>query len=122
MKLVGRERRHKRITKRLKGDEHQPRLVVFRSKKHIYAQLINDKEQRVITSSSTLDKEFLNAKLKDNNIKSSNKKGAKKVGELIAHRALELKVKRIKFDRAGYKYHGRVKELAEGARELGLEF
>lgn len=117
MKLEDRRRRHLRITKKIKGREESPRLVVFRSKKHIYTQLVNDIASRVITGCSTLSKEF-----RESNLKSSTKEGAKEVGKLIARKALNLGIKKICFDRAGYKYHGRVKALAEGAREGGLEF
>jgi large subunit ribosomal protein L18 len=117
MKLKERERRHKRITKKLKGTKERPRLVVFRSKKHIYTQLVDDSQNRVITGCSALSKEF-----KEKNIKSTNCKAAYEVGKLIAQKALQLGIKEVKFDRAGYKYHGRVKELAEGAREGGLKF
>jgi len=117
MKLEGRLRRHKRITKKMKGTGERPRLVVFRSKKHIYAQLVNDEEQRVITGCSTLSPEF-----KKLNMKSTNKEAAYEVGKLIAKKALSLGIEKVCFDRAGYKYHGRVKALAEGARKEGLKF
>lgn len=117
MRQIGRGRRHKRITKKLKGDQDMPRLVVFRSKKHIYAQLVNDAAQKVIAGCSTLSKEF-----KDKKIKSSDKTAAKELGKMISSKALTLGVKAVSFDRGGYKYHGRVKSLADGAREGGLKF
>lgn len=117
MKKEGRLYRHKRIRKRIMGDSKEPRLVVFRSGKHIYAQLVNDCEQRVITGVSTLSKTF-----KEKGIKSTDKKGAYEIGKLIAQKAKDLNITRVHFDRAGYKYHGRVKALAEGAREGGLKF
>ncbi len=117
MQKIGRERRHKRITKKLKGSKERPRLVVFRSKKHIYAQLVNDAAQKVITGCSTLSKEF-----KDKKIKSSNREAAKEVGKILSSKALGLGIKTISFDRGGYKYHGRVKSLADGTREGGLKF
>ncbi len=117
MKLEGRARRHKRILKKTRGTEERPRLVVFRSKKHIYAQLVDDQKQRVITGCSTLSKEFRELK-----IKSTNKEAAKEVGKLIAKKAQERGITKVCFDRAGYKYHGRVRALAEGAREGGLKF
>lgn len=117
MQKIGRERRHKRITKKLKGNKEKPRLVVFRSKKHIYAQLVNDTAQKVIAGCSTLGKEF-----KDKKIKSSDKTAAKEMGKIISSRALVLGIKTVSFDRGGYKYHGRIKSLAEGAREGGLQF
>ena len=114
MKKLGRLYRHKRIAKKIKGDSERPRLVVFRSSKHIYVQLIDDEVQKVLTDYSTLSKGFLGSK-------TSNKEGAKEVGKGIAAKALALGVKKVSFDRAGYKYHGRVKSLVEGAREGGLK-
>lgn len=127
MKRIGRARRHKRVTKKIKGSSTQPRLVVFRSKLHMYAQLIDDHSQRVITSASTLGKEFMKEaqQIGDGQpkvIKTNNKEAAKRVGILLAKKALQLGIKRVSFDRAGYLYHGRVKSLADGAREGGLEF
>lgn len=117
MKKIGRYRRHKSIAKKIRGDESQPRLVVFRSKKHIYTQLVNDDAQKVLTGCSTLGKEF-----KTKEIKITKKDAAKEIGKMIAQKALTLGIKKICFDRGGYKYHGRVKSLADGAREGGLEF
>jgi large subunit ribosomal protein L18 len=117
VKLKGRIQRHKRITKKIKGTKERPRLVVFRSNKHIYAQLVDDSMQKVLMGCSTLSKEF-----KEKNIKSTNKEAAKEIGKLIAQKTLSLGIKKVSFDRAGYKYHGRVRMLAEGAREAGLEF
>ena len=92
-----------------------PRLNVFRSNKNIFAQIIDDETNATIVSASSIDKEL---KLENG----SNIEAAKKVGELIAKRALEAKIKNVKFDRGGYLYHGRVKALAEAARANGLEF
>jgi len=117
MKLKGRTRRHKRITKKMKGQENKPRLVVFRSSKHIYAQLVNDSSQKVIAGCSSLAKDF-----KDKKVKSAGVEGAKEIGKLLAQKASKLGVKEICFDRAGYLYHGRIKALAEGVREGGLKF
>lgn len=117
MKLEGRKRRHLRITKKLKGDHQRPRLVVFRSKKHIYTQVVVDSEHKTLTGVSTLSKEFKEKKIKSNTVE-----GAKLLGKLIAEKIKTMGIKKIAFDRAGYKYHGRVKALAEGAREGGLEF
>lgn len=117
MKLTGRLRRHRRVRKKIKGDKERLRLVVFRSKKHIYSQLVDDEEQRVLTGCSTLSKEF-----KEKGMKSTTKEAAREIGKLIAKKSEELGIKKVRFDRAGYKYHGRVKALAEGAREAGLEF
>jgi large subunit ribosomal protein L18 len=117
MKKIARARRHKRITKKMKGNESRPRLVVFRSKKHLYAQLVNDVIQKSIVSCSTLSKEF-----KAKGIKTTNKEAAKELGKFVAAKALKLGVKNVCFDSGGYKYHGRVESLAEGAREGGLKF
>ncbi|MFH1505191.1 MAG: 50S ribosomal protein L18 [Candidatus Omnitrophota bacterium] len=117
MKSVGRGRRHKRVTKKIKGKKEQPRLTVFRSKKNIYAQLIDDSAQKVMTGFSTLSKEF-----KSKNIKSADVKAAREIGKGIADKAINLGIKAVSFDRGGYQYHGRVKSLAEGAREGGLKF
>jgi large subunit ribosomal protein L18 len=126
MKQLGRSRRHKRVFKKVKGSQERPRLLVFRSKKHIYAQLVDDSNQRVITGCSTLSQGF-GAKVKslakdDEKVKTSDKDAAKILGLLIAEKALEKGVKSVSFDRAGYAYHGRVKNLADGAREGGLLF
>jgi len=117
MKKIGRTRRHKRITKRMKGSQVRPRLVVFKSKKHLYVQFINDARQRSLSSCSTLSKEF-----KSKGIKGSNKEAAKELGKIIAQKALSLGIKDICFDRGGYKYHGRIKSLADGIREGGFKF
>lgn len=117
MKLPQRERRHERVTKKVQGTSTKPRLVIFRSKKHIYAQLVKDDANSVITGCSTLSKEF-----KGKNIKSGNKEAAKEIGKLIAAKAISLGIKEVCFDRAGYRYHGRVQALSEGAREGGLKF
>ncbi|BBW98176.1 MULTISPECIES: 50S ribosomal protein L18 [Geobacillus] len=110
-----RKKRHARIRKKIFGTAERPRLSVFRSNKHIYAQVIDDTKSATIVSASTLDKEFT---LDSTN----NIEAAKKVGELVAKRALEKGIKQVVFDRGGYLYHGRVKALADAARETGLEF
>lgn len=117
MKLKGRSYRHKRFTKKIKGTVERPRLVIFRSKKHIYAQIINDQQHKVLAGYSTLTKEF-----KEKNPKGSDRESAKKLGLMIAEKAKKLGVEKVSFDRAGYIYHGRVKALADGAREGGLKF
>ena len=110
-----RKRRHARVRKKIFGTAERPRLNVFRSNKHIYAQLIDDMKAVTLVSASTLDKEF--------DLESTgNIEAAKKVGELVAKRALEKGIKQVVFDRGGYLYHGRVKALADAAREAGLEF
>jgi large subunit ribosomal protein L18 len=96
---------------------NKPRLSVFRSASHIYAQIIDDSKGVTIASASTLDKD-----LKSKVVKTSDLSAATSVGELIAKRALEHKVEAVVFDRGGYKYHGRVKALADAARDAGLKF
>lgn len=112
---VARLRRHKRVRKLISGTEQRPRLNVFRSLKHIYAQIIDDTKGITLVSASTLDKE-----LKESY--GGNKDAARAVGKLVAQRAIDAGIKSVVFDRGGYIYHGRVQELAEGAREGGLEF
>ena len=115
-KLTNKDRRlirHRRIRKIVIGTSLRPRVSVFRSNKHIYVQLINDEIGKTITSASSL--EFKNEKL-------SGKEKAKKVGEIFAERVLGIGIRKVVFDRGGYKYHGRIKILAETLREKGLEF
>lgn len=109
--------RHARVRKRLSGTPEMPRLNVYKSTNHIYAQIIDDVNGTTIASASTLDKATI--KLVE---KLSKKEQAKVVGEQIAQRALEKGIKKVVFDRGGYLYTGRVKELADGARSAGLEF
>ncbi|WP_018659682.1 50S ribosomal protein L18 [Allofustis seminis] len=106
--------RHKRIRRRLSGTAECPRLSVFRSNKNIYAQLIDDVEGVTLASASTLDSDVSDELTKVEQ--------AAKVGELIAKRAVDKNIKEVVFDRSGYKYHGRVQALADGARENGLDF
>ncbi len=110
-------RRHERIRKMVKGTPDRPRLMVHRSLNHMYAQIIDDSRGNTIMAASTLDKELASEKGHKGNVTM-----AKKVGQLIARRAIEKGLKKVVFDRGGYLYHGRVKALAEGAREAGLEF
>ncbi|MCM8773860.1 MAG: 50S ribosomal protein L18 [Candidatus Omnitrophica bacterium] len=123
MKTIARVRRHRRITKRMRGSKERPRLVVFRSKKHIYAQLVDDSEGKVLTGVSTLSKEFYSREGRSDNgkKKTNNQPAAKEVGLLIAKKAKQLGIEKVCFDRAGYKYHGRIKALAEGVREGGVK-
>ena len=107
-------KRHKRVRAKVSGTPERPRLNVFRSEKNIYAQIIDDVKGVTLVAASSLDKEF--------NGNGGNKEAARKVGELIAKRAAEKGISQVVFDRGGYIFHGRVKELAEGAREGGLEF
>ena len=116
-KIELRERRRKRIRKKVFGTPERPRLCIFRSLNHIYAQIIDDTKGHTLVAASTLDKELKNLKGHK-----GNKEFAKKVGELIAERAIKLGITRVVFDRAGYKYHGCVKALADAARERGLQF
>ncbi|MFS0820962.1 MULTISPECIES: 50S ribosomal protein L18 [Bacillus] len=110
-----RRKRHARVRSRVSGTATRPRLNVFRSNKHIYAQLIDDVNSVTIASASTLDKEL--------SVEGSgNVDAATKVGELVAKRGIEKGIKEVVFDRGGYLYHGRVKALAEAAREAGLQF
>ncbi|MGB9892363.1 50S ribosomal protein L18 [Thermodesulfovibrio yellowstonii] len=112
-----RDRRRQRIRKKVLGTSERPRLCIFRSLNHIYAQIIDDTKGHTLVAASTLDKE-----LKDLKGHKGNKEFAKKVGELIAERAIKLGITKVVFDRAGYKYHGCVKALADAARERGLQF
>jgi len=112
-----RMRRHLRMRKNIVGTIERPRLNVFRSSKHIYAQLIDDTNSKTLVSASTLDKELLEKVTNGANIEA-----AKLVGELVAKRALEQGYTSIVFDRGGYLYHGRIRALAESAREAGLQF
>ncbi len=106
--------RHKRVRAKISGTNEMPRLNVYRSNSNIYAQIIDDTKGTTLVSASTLDKEFEGF--------GGNKEAAKKVGMMIAKRALDKGIENVVFDRGGYIYHGRVKELAEGAREGGLKF
>ncbi len=110
-------RRHRRVRLKVKGTSSRPRLCVFRSLNHIYAQVIDDEKGHTLVAASTLDPEIraaTNSKSKTDN--------AKLVGEVIAKRALGQGITQVVFDRGGYKYHGRVKALAEAARNGGLKF
>ncbi len=117
IKLERRLRRKRRIRKRIMGIELKPRLSVFRSLRHIYAQAIDDTSGRTIVAASTLDKE-IRGKLKN----SGNKEAAAEVGKLMGQRLLNKGLTQIVFDRSGYKYHGRVKALADGLRSTGIKF
>jgi len=105
------------MRKKVVGTAERPRLNVFRSLNNIYAQIIDDTKGVTLVSASTLDKE-----LKDNASHGGNKESAKLVGKLVAEKAVAAGIKQVVFDRGGYIYHGRVKELADAAREAGLEF
>ena len=109
-----RELRHKRVRTKISGTAERPRLSVFRSNTGIYVQIIDDVAAKTLVSASTLDKEV--------KTKASNIEAAKEVGTLVAKRAIKAGIKTVVFDRGGYIYHGKVKALAEAAREAGLEF
>ena len=112
-----RQRLHDRIRKKLRGTPERPRLAVFRSQGHIYAQVIDDDAGRTLCAASSLDKD-LRVKAK----RGGNVASAKDVGALIASRAKEKGVAAVVFDRGGFQYHGRIKALADAAREAGLKF
>ena len=114
-KNQARIKRHYRVRKNISGTAERPRLDVFRSSKHIYAQIIDDVTGTTLVSASSLDKAFTEGY-------GGNCDAAKAVGKLVAEKALEKGIKTVVFDRGGYIYHGRVAALAEGAREGGLEF
>ncbi|OGO42409.1 MAG: 50S ribosomal protein L18 [Chloroflexi bacterium RBG_16_57_9] len=114
---VARERRQTRVRKRVSGTPDRPRLNVFRSSKHIYAQVIDDTLGRTLVSASTVDPE-----VRTNLGSLSKTEEAKRVGKLVAERAQAQGIKLVVFDRGGYLYHGRVKALADAAREAGLQF
>ena len=111
---VARLKRHARVRKNISGTAERPRLSVYRSLNHIYAQIIDDTKGTTLVSASSLDKDFSGY--------GGNIDGAKAVGSLVAKKALEKGIKAVVFDRGGYIYHGRVAALADGAREGGLEF
>jgi len=112
-----RERVHRRIRKKLTGTPARPRLAVFRSQGHIYAQLIDDEAGRTLCAASSLDKD-----LREKSKRGSSVTAAKAVGQLIATRAKEKGLESVVFDRGGFHYHGRIKALADAAREGGLKF
>ena len=114
-----REKRHLRVRNKISGTSATPRLAVYRSLNGIYAQIIDDEKSVTLASASTVDKELVSSKVFE---KKNRKEQAKIVGEAIAKRALKNKIKTVVFDRGGYLYTGRVKALADAAREIGLEF
>jgi large subunit ribosomal protein L18 len=114
-KNASRKKRHARVRAKLSGTAARPRLNVFRSNKHLYAQLIDDMSGVTLASASTMEKDL--------NLEStSNVEAAKLVGELVAKRAVEKGISAVVFDRGGYLYHGRIQALADAARENGLQF
>ena len=117
LKVESRMRRHQRVRKTVFGTMQRPRLVVFRSNLHIYAQIVDDSAGKTLVSASSLEEEC-----KKNVQRGNNRKAAEAVGQLIGKRAMAKDIKTVVFDRGGYLFHGRVKALAEGAREGGLSF
>ncbi len=114
VRLKGRERRHYRLRKKIRGSAARPRLAVFRSNRYIYAQVIDDDAGRTVAAASSQEPAMRERRL--------TKETAAEVGKLVAARAKEAGISRAIFDRGGYAYHGRIKALADGAREEGLEF
>ena len=112
---AARRKRHERIRLHLEGTDSRPRLAVFRSINHIYAQVIDDTSGRTLAAASTVEKELRGSK-------ETKSQEAASVGKLIAQRAKAAGVERVVFDRAGFRYHGRIKSLADAAREAGLDF
>ncbi|MBE9169485.1 50S ribosomal protein L18 [Pleurocapsales cyanobacterium LEGE 06147] len=111
------ERRHRRIRKKVSGTPERPRLAVFRSNNHIYAQIIDDVAQHTVAAASTLD-----PSLREKLSSRATREASAAVGQLVAQRAMEKGVTKVVFDRGGNLYHGRIKALAEAAREAGLDF
>ena len=118
-KREARVRRHQRVRKTVRGTGDRPRLCVFKSSRHIYAQIINDEEGRTLVTASTLSKEFARA---GDRMKMKKTEAAKVVGTMVADLALAAKIESVVFDRGGYPYHGRIKALAAAARDRGLKF
>jgi large subunit ribosomal protein L18 len=117
IKVVGRQKRRMRIRKKVMGTPQRPRLSVFRSARHIYAQVIDDLAGKTLAQASTKDR-VVAEQLK----RTGNKAAATAVGQAVAERARAVHVDKVVFDRGGYRYHGRVRELAEAARKAGLSF
>ena len=114
IKQIKKQRRHKKIRIKIHGTQARPRLFVFRSNQHVYAQLIDDDKAKILISASDKDLKTVKGQKKS--------EIAKQVGKLIAKKAMEIKIEKVVFDRGGVIFHGRVKALAEGAREEGLKF
>ena len=114
--------RHLRVRKKKSGNSDSPRLSIFRSNKFIYAQIINDDENKTLVSCSSRDNEVMKDKTENKSGLSTKNYDAYKVGLVISNKCKKSGIKKVVFDRGGYRYHGRVKALADGARENGLEF
>ena len=112
---AARQKRHDRLRLNLAGTEARPRLAVFRSLNHMYAQVIDDASGRTLATASTVEKEFKGSK-------ATKSEEARRVGTMVAERARSAGVEQVVFDRAGFRYHGRIKSLADAAREAGLDF
>ena len=117
-KRYRRERAHKRLRQRVVGTSERPRLAVFKSERYVYAQVIDDDQGRTLASAASLEPE-LKGRLAGTG---ANRNAAKAVGETLAERAIAKGIKKVVFDRGGYRYHGKIKALAEAARAKGLEF
>lgn len=116
-KKISQQRRHDRIRKKIEGTEQRPRVSVRKSLKHIHVQIINDEKGHTLVAASTVSKEFSHIKTNKCNIPT-----AKEIGKNLAEKALKKGIKKVVFDRGGYKYHGCIKALADSLREGGLEF
>lgn len=116
-KKNGREKRHRRVRKKVSGTQERPRLVVFRSNLHIYAQVVNDSDGKTLVAASSLEKGMTGPGKKGGNLAA-----AETVGKTLASKALKKGIKKVVFDRGGYLFHGRVKKLADAARATGLIF
>ncbi len=117
-KRLARLARHRRVRKKVSGTSQKPRLCVYRSLKHIYAQLIDDAQGATLASASTLSPDYKKMKLSAG----SNKEAAEAVGRILAGKALEKGIQSVVFDKNGYRYHGRIRALADAVREKGLQF
>jgi len=125
-KIKARKRRHLKVRSKIRGAEECPRLSVFRSLKHIYVQLIDDEKGKTLVAASDFELKKSKKKVKEEEKEtkklSTKAKAAYRVGQLIAQKAIEKGIEKIVFDRGGYRYHGRIKALADGARAGGLKF
>jgi large subunit ribosomal protein L18 len=121
-KLETRKKRHRSLRKKMTGTSERPRLVVFRSAKHIYVQVIDDLTSKTVVAASDLLPKKAEKKAAAGDINGKKAERAKQVGALVAKRCIEKGIKQVVFDRAGYKYHGRISAVAAGAREAGLQF
>src|SRR3954452_15995762 len=121
-KTENRKKRHRSLRKRMTGTSERPRLVVFRSAKHIYVQVIDDLTSKTVVAASDLLPKKADKKAAVGDLDGKKAERAKKVGALVAKRCIEKGIKQVVFDRAGYKYHGPISAVAAGAREAGLQF